>query len=90
MISLSLTDLFSPRFDNAQRVSEKGYGLRLEPYDFTDEQLLAAVDKMLADEEMRAKYRRMAARMAASNSKLAAVQAMEKLVEDFSASEGKK
>ncbi len=44
---------------------------------------------MLADEEMRAKYKRMAARMAASNSKLAAVQAMEKLVEDF-ASEGKK
>ena len=34
---------------------ELGYGVRLATYDFTDDELLGAVDRLLADPEMRAR-----------------------------------
>ena len=37
--------LFWDQYDNAQRVHETGYGRRLATYDFTDEELLGAVDR---------------------------------------------
>ena len=39
--------------DNALRLHELGYGIRLDPVSFTDEQLLTAVDKLLKDCELR-------------------------------------
>jgi MGT family glycosyltransferase len=47
--------LFWDQYDNAQRVDELGYGVRLATYDFTDDELLGAVDRLLADTEMRAR-----------------------------------
>ena len=47
--------LFWDQYDNAQRVDELGYGVRLATYDFTDDELLGAVDRLLADPEMRAR-----------------------------------
>ena len=41
--------LFWDQYDNAQRVDELGYGVRLATYDFTDDELLGAVDRLLAD-----------------------------------------
>ena len=50
--------LFWDQYDNAQRVHELGYGQRLDTYGFEDDELIGAVDRLLADEEL---HRRMAA-----------------------------
>jgi MGT family glycosyltransferase len=50
-----LLPLFWDQYDNAQRMHELGFGIRLAPYDFTPEQLNAAVDKLLADTALRQK-----------------------------------
>ncbi|WP_067132956.1 glycosyltransferase [Microtetraspora malaysiensis] len=48
-----LLPLFWDQYDNAQRVHEKGYGVRLDTYKFTDEQLAGALDRLLGDTELR-------------------------------------
>ncbi len=45
--------LFWDQYDNAQRVAETGFGRRLSTYAFTDEELLGAVEDLLADTELR-------------------------------------
>jgi UDP:flavonoid glycosyltransferase YjiC (YdhE family) len=47
--------IFWDQHDNAQRVHETGYGLRLPTYAFDDDQLLAAVDTLLTDDGMQAR-----------------------------------
>ncbi|MBF4769747.1 glycosyl transferase [Nocardioides agariphilus] len=47
--------LFWDQYDNAQRVDETGYGVRLSTYGFTDDELLGAVERLLADTELRAR-----------------------------------
>ena len=47
--------LFWDQYDNAQRVHELGYGVRLPTYAFTDDDLLGAVDRLLADAALRAR-----------------------------------
>ncbi|MEX0755432.1 MAG: nucleotide disphospho-sugar-binding domain-containing protein [Actinomycetota bacterium] len=44
--------LFWDQYDNAQRLQETGFGRRLPTYDWTSEQLLGAVAKLLADETL--------------------------------------
>jgi uncharacterized protein (TIGR00661 family) len=45
--------LFWDQYDNAQRMHELGYGIRLATYDFGDEELTSSVDGLLADETTR-------------------------------------
>ncbi len=45
--------LFWDQYDNAQRVDETGFGVRLSTYAFTDAELTGAVDRLLADHELR-------------------------------------
>jgi MGT family glycosyltransferase len=45
--------LFWDQYDNAQRMHELGYGVRLATYDCSDEELTDAVDGLLADEALR-------------------------------------
>ena len=47
--------LFWDQYDNAQRVHELGYGVRLATYSFTDDELTDAVDRLLADTELRSR-----------------------------------
>jgi MGT family glycosyltransferase len=47
--------LFWDQYDNAQRVQETGFGLRLPTYAFEDDDLRTAVDRLLADEDLRAR-----------------------------------
>ena len=42
--------LFWDQYDNAQRVHETGFGLRLDTYGHAPEELLGAVDRLLGDE----------------------------------------
>jgi MGT family glycosyltransferase len=45
--------VFWDQHDNAQRVDETGYGIRVATYDFADGELAAALDAVLADESLR-------------------------------------
>ncbi|WP_242676298.1 glycosyltransferase [Streptosporangium minutum] len=48
-----LLPLFWDQYDNAQRIHELGYGVRLATYAFTDEELTGALDRLLGDTELR-------------------------------------
>ncbi len=50
-----LLPLFWDQYDNAQRVDELGYGVRLSTDAFTDEELKGALDRLLGDGELRAR-----------------------------------
>jgi UDP:flavonoid glycosyltransferase YjiC (YdhE family) len=47
--------IFWDQHDNAQRVDETGYGVRLRTYDRPGGELAAALDRMLSDEQLRAR-----------------------------------
>jgi MGT family glycosyltransferase len=47
--------LFWDQYDNAQRLDETGFGVRLPTYDWTDAQLVGAVDRLLADDDLAAR-----------------------------------
>ena len=47
--------LFWDQYDNAQRVDELGFGVRLPTYAFEDDDLRGAVDRLLADQELRSR-----------------------------------
>ena len=49
--------LFWDQYDNAQRVQEKGFGVRLDTYRFTEEDLHSAVERLLHDESLHARLR---------------------------------
>lgn len=59
--------LFWDQYDNAQRVHEMGYGLRLDPYRYQPDELVAAVDRVLTDESMRRRCADAGERIRASN-----------------------
>ena len=50
-----LLPLFWDQYDNAQRVHELGFGVRLSTYGFADEELTGAVDRLLADTALHAR-----------------------------------
>jgi MGT family glycosyltransferase len=47
--------IFWDQHDNAQRVDETGYGVRLRTYDRAGGELAAALDRMLSDDQLRAR-----------------------------------
>ena len=61
-----LLPLFWDQYDNAQRVHETGYGVRLPTYAFDDDELIGAVDRLLADDALQT---RMAANAAVIRSR---------------------
>ncbi|WP_204358691.1 glycosyltransferase [Streptosporangium sp. 'caverna'] len=48
-----LLPLFWDQYDNAQRVHELGYGVRLSTYEFTDSELTGALERLLGDTGLR-------------------------------------
>jgi UDP:flavonoid glycosyltransferase YjiC (YdhE family) len=58
--------LFWDQHDNAQRVAETGYGIRLQTYEFEDGELLGAIDRLAEDEALHRRMSAIAARVRAS------------------------
>jgi MGT family glycosyltransferase len=52
---LIVLPLFWDQYENAQRIDELGFGVRLATYAFADAELTDAVDRLLADTELRAR-----------------------------------
>ena len=53
-----LLPLFWDQYDNAQRMDELGFGVRLSTYAFTDDQMTAALDRLLGDRGLRERMAR--------------------------------
>jgi MGT family glycosyltransferase len=50
-----LLPLFWDQHDNSQRMDETGFGVRLSTYEHSPEELLGAIDRLRADEALRAR-----------------------------------
>jgi MGT family glycosyltransferase len=50
---LIVLPLFWDQYENAQRIHELGFGVRLDTYAFADDELTEAVDRLLADTSLR-------------------------------------
>ena len=57
--------LFWDQYDNAQRVAETGFGVRLPTYDWGEEELGGAVERLLADDGLRTRMVAIAAEVRA-------------------------
>lgn len=75
--------LFYDQFNNSQRVAEKQFGLTLNPYNFEPAELVAAVDRVLTDQDLGARLRRASARIQQSRSKEIACERIEEVARQF-------
>ncbi|OKI49633.1 glycosyltransferase [Micromonospora sp. CB01531] len=71
--------LFWDQYDNAQRVDELGFGVRLDPYRFTDEQLHEAIERLLGDEDLRGRLAAHGAAIRTADGLRQAADAIERL-----------
>lgn len=71
--------LFGDQFDNAERLQEKGLGIRLDPYNCTKEELHQAIETMLTRTELKDRMRAISERMRKPEAREKAL----KLVSDF-------
>jgi MGT family glycosyltransferase len=71
--------LFWDQYDNAQRVGETGFGARLATYAFEDDELLSAVDRLLADRHLRARLASIAGALQADPGTARAATLIERL-----------
>ena len=69
--------IFWDQHDNAQRVHETGFGVRLPTYEFEDADLSGAIDRLLADRALHARMGEVAARLQAKPGTVAAAELIE-------------
>ena len=60
-----LLPLFWDQYDNAQRMDELGFGIRLATYEFTPEEINGAIDRLLDDRDLRRRMDEMGQRIRA-------------------------
>jgi MGT family glycosyltransferase len=71
--------LFWDQYDNAQRLAETGFGVRLPTYDRTDDDLIGAVNRLLADEVLAARMRGIAAEVQADPGRVKGADLIERV-----------
>ena len=69
--------LFWDQHDNAQRVDETGFGVRLPTYAFADNDLRGAIDRLLGDADLRGRMARIGAEIRANDGVAKAADAIE-------------
>jgi len=75
--------LWGDQFDNAQRIHETGFGVRLNPYKFEEQELIGALEKLLYDEQLSQRLKAAAKRIETAASKEKACERIELLVQEF-------
>ena len=71
--------IFWDQYDNAQRVHETGFGVRLATYEFEDADLLGAIDRLLADGDLRRRLAALSSRVQASPGTVRAADLLERV-----------
>ena len=70
--------------DNATRIHETGYGLRLPRYTWKDADLIGAIDRLLGDGAMRQRLARLSGRMRSADGRGQAAAHLNRLLESRS------
>jgi UDP:flavonoid glycosyltransferase YjiC (YdhE family) len=73
--------IFWDQHDNAQRVQERGHGIRLPTYSLTAEALSGALDRVLGDAALRARSDAAAERLRAQPGTVRAAELIERVAE---------
>jgi MGT family glycosyltransferase len=73
--------IFWDQHDNAQRIHETGFGVRLSTYGSTAEQIAAAIDRLLADASLRSRLDSISSRLEANPGTERAADLIERLAE---------
>ena len=71
--------LFWDQVDNAQRIDELGFGVRLPAYDFRDEELTDAIDDLLANDALGVRLAAVSARLRANPGNVRAADLIERV-----------
>ena len=71
--------LFWDQYDNAQRLDETGFGVRLPTYDWEPAQLTGAVDRLLGDEGLAARMKDISATVQADPGHVRGAELIEQL-----------
>ena len=71
--------LFGDQFDNAQRAQDKGFGIRLDVYRCSEEELLNAIEILLNDKVLNEKLQKISERIQSDNS----ISKLPKLIESL-------
>jgi MGT family glycosyltransferase len=71
--------LFWDQYDNAQRVDETGFGVRLRTYAFEPEEMTGAIDRLLGDAALRGRLDAVAARLQAGPGTVTAADQIERV-----------
>jgi MGT family glycosyltransferase len=74
-----LLPLFWDQYDNAQRMDELGFGVRLQTYAFTDDEMVSALDRLLGDTELRDRMARTGAAIRARDGLRAGADVIEQV-----------
>jgi MGT family glycosyltransferase len=74
-----LLPIFWDQHDNAQRIDETGFGVRLPTYSLGDGDLAAAIDRLLADTELRRRLDAVSKRLQASPGNERAAELIERV-----------
>jgi MGT family glycosyltransferase len=74
-----LLPIFWDQHDNAQRIDETGFGVRLPTYSLGDGDLPAAIDRLLADAELRGRLEAVSKRLQASPGNERAAELIERV-----------
>ena len=73
--------MFVDQFDNAQRIMEKNFGIRMDTYNFEPQQLVDSVNGLLANQDVLTRATKAAKRIANSKCKDQLCQRLEQLVQ---------
>jgi MGT family glycosyltransferase len=71
--------LFWDQYDNAQRVDDLGFGVRLATYQFEDAELIGAIDRLVADPALAGRLGAIAARLQANPGTVKAANLIEQV-----------
>jgi MGT family glycosyltransferase len=71
--------LFWDQYDNAQRIAETGFGVRVQTYGFEDRELLDAIDRLLVDEALHARMSAISTRVRATPGTVEAAGLIERI-----------
>jgi UDP:flavonoid glycosyltransferase YjiC (YdhE family) len=71
--------LFWDQYDNAQRLRETGFGARMPTYDWTEDELVGTINRLLGDDELRQRMRSTAEEIRAADGRARGADLLERL-----------
>ena len=74
--------VFWDQYDNAQRVDELGFGVRLETYAFEESELTGAIKRLLSDDDVGSRLSDMSSALRASPGNVRAAELIERLANE--------